>query len=54
VNRETYWLAKQVSKKYKYDYVRANRRGVFMKKTEIMYDVCISNPPQLMSIDTEK
>jgi len=54
VNRKIYWLAKQISKKYKYDYVWANGSGVIMKKSEGMYGVRISNLSQLMSIDTEK
>lgn len=54
VNRKIYWLAKQISKKYKYDYVWANGSGVFMKKAEGNYGTRITNLSQLMAIDTEK
>jgi len=53
-NRKIYWLAKQIAKKYKHDYVWANGSGVFMKKEEGKYGVRIYNLSQLMSIDTEK
>jgi len=36
-NRKICWLAKQIAKKYKYDYVWANGSGVFMKKEEGKY-----------------
>ncbi|XP_029347999.1 uncharacterized protein LOC115034739 [Acyrthosiphon pisum] len=54
VNRKIYWLAKQIAKKYNYEYVWANGSGVFLKKAEGMYGVRICNLSQLMSIDTEK
>lgn len=47
-NRKLYWFAKQIVKKYNYNYVWANGSRVLMKKAESMYGVRICNLSKLM------
>lgn len=35
VNNKIFWLAKQIAKKYNYEYVWANGSEVFMKKRKV-------------------
>jgi len=53
-NRKILWLGKQVSNKYKYNYIWANGGDIFLKKEEGHFGTRIRNISQLRAIDVEK